>query len=148
MKGDNSLDKIACSEMICIINQLDERSISAIPKKVIDFFENNKEENYTCDISLDIPLEEQNLREDTIGFLCMINYEYLADDDEKKILYEKYSNIDKEVQKDYDIYEIFKKRQENMKQKETKTDNQLIVYEKENIVKRIINKFLRFLKGK
>lgn len=140
------MDKIVCSEVNCILSQLDEWYYSLIPKEVIEFFEKNKDDKYECDISLDIPLEKQNLRNKTIEYISMINYEFLASEKEKKVLDEIYEENEKRIEKEQNVYEIFKNRQnEKINHKENK---EMIVYKKDNLFTKIIDKLKKFFRFK
>lgn len=137
------MDKLACSEIICILNQLDESSRMKVPKNIIEFFENNKDGNYNCNIDLNKPLENQNLRKETIEFLCMINYEYLSNEDEKRKLYEIYKENDRRINQKQDVYEIFKRRTEGKE-----THQELVENKKEKLFIRVIKRLKDFLNRK
>lgn len=76
--------KLAYSEIYTIINFLNEDLKNKIPTKLSVFFENEREKSYIPKIDENIPLEEQNLLEDTINLLAMLKLNYWCRDEEEK----------------------------------------------------------------
>lgn len=143
------MDKIAYAELDCIFNQLDTNDLLKIPMHVIQYFKENKDENYHCNIDLHIPLEKQNLHLETIQYLCAINYLYLSDEHEQKELRKIYEENDKTFAEKTDIDKLFeKKKAQNMQIHSSNSENSLTVYKKTSFVKTIINKIRNLFKKK
>ena len=144
------MDKIAYAELDCIFNQLDTNDLLKIPMHVIQYFKENKDENYHCNIDLHIPLEKQSLHLETIRYLCAINYLYLSDEHEQEELRKIYEENDKIFAEKTDIDKLFEKRKAQNMQKysSSNSENALTVYEKDSFIKKIINKIRNLFKKK
>lgn len=143
------MDKIAYAELDCIFTQLNANDLSKIPTKVIQYFKENKDENYHCNIDLHIPLEKQSLHLETIRYLCAINYLYLSDEHEQEELRKIYEENDKILVEKTDINKLFEKRKaHNMQKYSSNSENALTFYEKDSFIKKIINKIRNLFKKK
>ena len=58
-------------EILTIINNMDEKYKQAIPKKLLEFFEKNKDNKYKFQIN-DLTLKNQTLLKETIGILIIL----------------------------------------------------------------------------
>ena len=92
------------------------------------------------------PLEEQNLKKETIVILGLIYRDFLASPEEKEKLQikdaEELKRIEQEMQEQYDIENIYKKRKKrnrlsNIEEDQESTD--LILSEKPSFLKRFFN---------
>lgn len=130
---------------------LSEEQRNEIPKKLRDFFKEEKDIEYIKNINKDIPIKDQNFKEETLAIIALLNLQYWCkDEEEKKRLQEIYAQNEKEYQdmlyEKYNPNDIFKKNdgiitETNIKQE---ISMQMIEY-KEPIFKRILNKILNFL---
>ena len=135
-----------------IINELEDKEKNMIPSKLRKIIHDNKLESYQSEIRIDIPLEQQQLHQDTQAFLAMLYLIYWCQDENEKrelriTLADNEEKFQKELSEKYDVYNIFKERQErtlNRNEEEIK-ETQVTVY-KESLFKRILNKIFRFLK--
>lgn len=141
----------AYSEIDEFLGLLSEEQRNEIPKKLRDFFKEEKDIEYIKNIDKDIPIKDQNLKEETLAIIALLNLQYWCkDEEEKKRLQEIYAQNEKEYQdmlyEKYNPNDIFKKKDETTieNKNETKKDMQIIEY-KEPIFRRIINKILNFL---
>ncbi len=80
IKLSNALSQV--SAILAYTEELKEQ----LPTKLIDFIESNKSINYNWEFDPCIPLEEQNLLQDTKVLLGIIYRAYMCDDDERKEL--------------------------------------------------------------
>jgi len=72
--------KKAYSEIVEILKLIeDEEKLSKIPFEVIQMFKNNADPEYKPTISMEIPLEEQNLMNETYSILGFIATKYWTD---------------------------------------------------------------------
>lgn len=144
------MDKIAYAELDCIFNQLNTTDLLKIPVQVIQYFKENKDKDYHCNIDLHIPLEKQNLHLVTIQYLCAINYLYLSDKNEQEELRRIYEKNDRRIAEKTDIYKVFEKKKEKNAEKyhSSTSDKHLIVYEKHSLLRNIIHKIKAFFNGK
>lgn len=126
-------DTKAFAETLFIINCLPYNEQSKIPKKLIEFLNKNKNNDYIININPNIGLENQNLLEETKELLKEIYLSYFISEEEKnKILQnDKYIEIIENdlKNKKYSSDKIFEK-QHNIKDKlpENHVDTVLIEY--------------------
>ena len=133
----------AYSEVYAILNMLEGEHRERVPRKIIDFFEEERDKEYNPIIDVNIPLEKQNLRRKTIVLLAILNLNYWCDSEEEKqeILdsfakNEELKRIkEKELTENYNINNLFKKIENN----ENKTEVSLIEYKKQNFIQKIIS---------
>lgn len=134
----------AYSEIYQILQLLDNEFIDKIPNKLIEFIEREKDNNYNVIIKSDIPLEEQDLLEETINILAMLKLDYWCESENekeelKKILVENEYYYQEELREKYNTDNIFKNR------KIENTNNLPIKIEKPNFLKKIIQYIQKFL---
>lgn len=147
--------RIAYAEINSFIELLPEKEKTKIPNDLVDFFRKEKDKETTKKLSLDIPIEEQNLNDETWNLIALLYLKYLCEDEnEKKELEKIYEENDRkymeEIKEKYDPENVFKERDKvQNKEKnmvEEKQKNLPIEIPKETIIqkiKRFINKLLR-----
>ena len=129
--------KKAYSEVYEILQLLGSEFIDKVPNKFIEFIAKEKDNEYYQNIKKDIPLEEQNLLEDTINILAMLKLDYWCENEEEKeelesILTENERLYQEDLREKYNPDNIFKR-------KEIENPNNLpIEIEKVNLWKRIL----------
>lgn len=137
----------AYSEIDTFISLLTEEEQNEIPKKLREFFKTEKDKEYVKDINIDIPIKDQNLKEETLALIAMLNLQYWCkDEEEKKRLMKIYSDNEKKYQEElrekYNPDNIFKKKEEICTEN---VENKFQVVEyKESFFRRIKNKILKF----
>lgn len=134
--------KDAYAEVLSILELLDEEQKNKIPKKLKEFLENNKNQDYQVNIAPNIPLEEQDLLQKTVDILAMLKLNYwCANEEEEKdflsLLNENEKKYQEELRKKYNPDNLFK-------DKESKSvihahEELSILQYKENIFTRIKN---------
>ena len=134
----------AYTEVDNFIELLDEYHKNKIPKKLREFFKNEKEEKYIKNIYRNIPIKEQNLLQETLSLIAFLNLQYWCDDEEerkrlRKIYTENEKTSMKQMRLKYDINNIFKERRKEVIEEETKDNVSMIRY-KDSLIQRIINK--------
>lgn len=140
----------AYSEIDEFLGLLSEEQRNKIPKKLREFFKEEKDQEYKKGINPNIAIKNQDLKEETLGIIALLNLQYWCEDEnEKQRLKEVYAKNEQVYQEMLQVTfnpdNIFNKRTSNI-EKEQKQDEatQLVEY-KEPIVKRIFNKILKFL---
>lgn len=132
-------------EILEIIKLMGEEYKEKIPAKLLEIFEKNKDNNYEYSIDIKKGLAEQEFMEETLGLLGMIELDYWATPEEKKILKESLRKNEEEHQKrlqeKYSVDNIFNNKviSTTEKEKDNVNVNILKKYEK-NIFKRFIDK--------
>lgn len=140
----------AYSEIDEFLGLLSEKQRNEIPKKLRQFFKEEKDQEYFKNIDKDIPIKDQNLKEETLAIIALLNLQYWCKDEEKKRLRAIYTQNEKEYQdmlyEKYNPNDIFKRKEETVVENniETKENMQMVEY-KETILKRVLNGILKFL---
>ena len=131
----------AYTEIVNFIELLDEYNRNKIPKKLMEFFKVEKDNNYTKVIDPKIPIKEQNLKKETLALIAMLNLQYWCEDEkEKQRLKKIYANNEikyqEELRNKYNPDDLFKTKQKNI---ETNHSQQtaMIEYKELSIFQRI-----------
>jgi hypothetical protein len=138
------------SEVYEFINLLDIEFIEKIPNKLLNFFENEKDDNYLKNINPFENIENQNLKKDTITIINMLNLKYWANDEEKEKLQKKFIENNLKMQEKYSIDNIFDEEKIIPKSNEIKSKEQssveLIKVENKNIFIKVFEFFKKIFK--
>ena len=140
----------AYSEIDEFLELLSEEQRNKIPKKLREFFKEEKDQEYKKGINPNIAIKNQDLKEETLGIIALLNLQYWCEDEnEKQRLKEVYAKNEKVYQEMLQVAfnpdDIFKKRTSNAEKELEQAENTQIVEYKEPIIKRIFNKILKFL---
>mgnify|MGYP004545574215 CR=1 FL=1 len=140
----------AYAEVDTILNFMDKEYISEIPEKLRNMFREKKAKDYIKNIVPSKPLEEQELKDETLSILAVLNYNYWCkDESEKEKLLKLYADNEKKyqeiLQQKFNQDEIFKKNKEENQTKDAINQMQMIEY-KEPFIKRLINKIKSFFR--
>ena len=148
--------KQAYTEIDNFIELLTEEDRNKIPEKLRQFFKEEKDKNYIKKIDVDIPIKNQNLKEETLALIALLNIKYICNDDkEKDRLTKIYSENDIKYQKNlkkqyYD--NIFSNRKYNIQaiDEEVTKETAIIKYKQKNFIQKIFDKIkhLLFEKGR
>lgn len=134
----------AFSEVDEVLKLMPIDLLSKIPVQFRKVISENKDTNYKVNIKE--PLEVQNLKKETIVILGLIYRDFLASPEEKEKLQikdaEELKRIEQEMQEQYDIENIYKKRKKrnrlsNIEEDQESTD--LILSEKPSFLERFFN---------
>lgn len=136
--------RIAYAEIDSFIELLPRAEKEKIPSKLKQYFKDEKDKETTKKLSMDIPIEKQNLQEETWNLIAMVYLKYLCEDEEeKKELEQIYDENEKkyreEMKEKYNPEKIFKERE-----KQQVIQNLPIKVQKESIIQKII-KFINKL---
>lgn len=132
--------KEAFVEVDAILKLMPIDLVSKIPAQFRQTISENKSVDYKCDVKE--PLEEQNLKKETIAILGLIYRDFLASPEERERLQledaKELNEIKKKMQEQYDIENILKKRTE--KKEEDQGIKDLTIYKKPNLLKKFFDK--------
>lgn len=147
---ENNIYK-AYAEVDMILSFMDNKYIEKIPKKMRDFFKNEKLQNYEPNINPQLPLEDQELQKKTYAILAMLNINYWCNnEEEKKELIQLYAENDKkkeeELREKYNPDNIFKKKQTENISNTGDANTSLIEYKESNFFKKILDKIMSLFK--
>jgi len=143
--------QLAYAEVDAILAMLETEAVEKIPLKVREFFKREKDKNYIPKISEDFSeLDNIELMRETICLLTILDINYWCEtEEERQFILNKLKDNDRikeeELRERYNPDNIFKSK--------NKLDNSinnesvaLIEYKERSIIKRILDKILRFLK--
>lgn len=135
---------LAYSEVYEILNLLEDEYKNRVPKKVIEFFERERDENYNPIIEIDVPLDKQNLKRETMVLLAILNMNYWCDNaDEKQEMLNSFNENEaskklkeKELAEKYNPNNLFKKNEIH----EVIEEVAMVEYKEPNFIQKIIFK--------
>ena len=135
--------KLGITETIAILKLANKDEIKKIPKKFMDFLNENADKEYKFEIGNEVSLKELKIRKETKNILVMIAYNYWSNTSEEKAKFEK---ILKNNQQKYEQKLRDKYNQDNLFKNKSKIDKNedkitAMVEYKENIFKRIYKFF-------
>lgn len=107
-------------------------------KKVIS---ENRSQNYIPKIKE--PIKEEDLKYETRVILGLIYRDFLADPEEREKLQaqdaEEIRKIEEELQKQYDVDNIFRKRKEQKNTENAEDSTDMIIYKEQGFLQKIFN---------
>ena len=137
---------LAYAEIDEILNLLEDDYREMVPKKVRDFFKEEKMKDYHPEIDIEKPLIEQNLKRETMVLLAILNLNYWCENEEEKQRFlnelDKNEEEKKELEEKYNPDNLFKKKQDESIQ----NNLQIIEYKKPNFIQRLLTKIKKFFK--
>lgn len=133
----------AMAEVIYYLKGIKQEDIDKIPKKFIQYLNENASKEYKCDFDYNKPLKELNLLDETRGIIGMICYNYWCVTEKQKEQYLKRlsqneQQYQKILNKKYNPDNIFGKKKLDFI--ENTTNPTEITEYKESIFKKFINK--------
>ena len=145
------IDKQAVSEVIEILKHSEQQIMDKIPRKFIDFLNENTDKEYKAKINFNDETWDESIKEDTKAILALIYRDYIVSKEERnKLLEEEQKQINKQQQELYEKYNpdnIFKKKVDTSQKKDKESINnmQLIEIKEEIWFKKIWKKIISFL---
>ena len=125
------------TEVYEILKYLPKTDFQKIPKDILNFIIENKDNNYSWEIDKTKKLYEQKLSNDTVAILSYINMEFIVTDEQKQYLKKLYNYF--EYKKEYE-----KKANSNyndiFQKKEKMESNEIIKYQKKSFWTIILKK--------
>ena len=110
----------AYTEVLEIISYFPEEEYAKIPKEKIEFYEKNRERDYTFSIDPKIDLSEQNISKEANAIIVNLFRDYYANEKQKDKIKE--------------ILENNQKKEEEKKREKYNPDNKLKKNNKQNII--------------
>ncbi len=137
---------LAYAEIDEILNLLEDDYREKVPKKVRDFFKEEKMKDYHPEIDIEKPLIEQNLKRETMVLLAILNLNYWCENEEEKQSFldelDKNEEEKKELEEKYNLDNLFKKKQDES----TENNLQIIEYKKPNFIQILLTKIKKIFK--
>lgn len=145
----------AYTEIDNFIELLDEYNRNKVPKKLREYFKKEKDDTYTKTINPNIPIKEQNLKEETLALIAMLNLQYWCEDEEEKRRLKKiYSDNEikhqKKLREMYNPDDVFKNKQQltdkEIPYEEAQENVAMVEYKKETFIDKIKKFFIKIFK--
>lgn len=142
----------ASTEVLDILSHMKKQDVDRIPKKFINFLEQNTSKTYKAQIDYTKPIEEAKLKQKTYDLLGVIYLNYWADEEGKQDFIKKINENEEkyqiELREKYNPDNIFKKKGIEVESANDISEEKALVEYKESIFKRIINKIRYIFKIK
>ena len=144
----------AYSEVLEILNHISKEDYNKVPSNMIELFTTNQNKDYRFNYNINKTLNEQNVSKIAKTIIAILFRDYWATPGqrEKIIAREKYdiAKIEEEKREIYNPDDIFKKKEKFQEENIVSQNTSLIEYEESNILKKLLNKIMKFLhiKGK
>ena len=142
----NKKTKEIYSEVYQFLNLLGNDYIDKLPTSLINMLREKREVNYNPEYTYDIPLNEQNIKKETMSIIALLYLNYWCEDEKEKlevkqILKSNEDNYQLELRKRYNPDNIFKNHKQELKKVEANIDDEtsMIPYKKSTF-RKIINK--------
>ena len=121
--------------------------LNKIPSRFKEFVKSEKSKEFFPNIKE--PIENCELREETIIILALIYRDFLCNENEKKELKERdaeeLKKIEKEIREKYNPEDIFKKEEKN---EDNHQETGMIKYKEQSFIKRLFEKIKNiFIRG-
>lgn len=134
----------AAVEVLDILKHTRKEDVNKIPKKFIEFLENNKSKTYIANLDHTKTIKEMELKPKTQALLGLIYLKYWANEEEKlefrKKARENEVNYQKELNEKYNPDNLFKNKEKIIVSDDNKTNMTLQKVKKEIFIQRIIQK--------
>lgn len=137
----------AMAEVIYYLKGIKQEDINKIPKKLLQYLNDNASKEYKCDFDYNKPLKDLNLLDETRGIIGMICYNYWCINEIQKKQYIDKLNINELkyqefLHEKYNPDNLFKNKNEKNIEEPIKT-TEMIEY-KETLFKKIIIRIKNF----
>lgn len=141
----------AAVEVLEILSHTRKEDVNKIPKKFLEFLENNKSKTYIADLDHTKTIKEMNLKPKTEALLGLIYLKYWANEEEKtafkKRARENEIKYQEELREKYNIDNLFKSKKEIITDDNLQQEMSLQIVQHETFMQRIINKIKRLFRG-
>lgn len=141
--GRDKETRVAYAEIISFINLLPQDKQEKIPKNIIEYFKEEMDKDSKRELTTDIPLENQNLKNATWDLIAILYLKYLCEDEEEKkeleqIYAENERTYREEIKEKYNPEKILENREKKNTEQQDEVKNLPIEVKKENFIQKII----------
>lgn len=143
-------DANAMAEVMYYLKGIRQEDVDKIPKKFIQFLNENASKEYICNFDYNRPLKELNILDETRGIIGMICYNYWCVTEQQKELYlNKLSQNEQQYQgilhEKYNLDNLFKNRKQEYVEETQNIANEVAMVEyRGSTLKKVINKIKYF----
>ena len=141
-------DKCLYKDTYTIIEMMGDTLRSRINPQFIAFLRENKDDNFEGTVDRNIPLKNQNLRNEVKIMLSLIYINYFCEGEEKKkIIQKEEENIKNFYNKDiFETKNEIKAEEKNESKDETTSKSNAMIVYKESIIQKIVKKFKKLFR--
>lgn len=141
----------AAVEVLDVLKHTRKEDVDKIPRKFIEFLENNKSETYIANLDHTKTIKEMNLKPKSQALLGLIYLKYWADEEGKKAFKnrarENEIKYQEELREKYNTDNLFKNKKEIIRDEKIKEEMALQTIQHETFIQRIINKIKGIFRG-
>ena len=126
------------SEVYQVLNLLGNEYIYKLPTNLINMLKEKREINYNPQYTDDIPLNEQNIKKETMSIIVLLYLNYWCKDDNeileiRNILKENEDKYQLELRQKYNPNSIFSKQHKNSSIDNAQNNQELALIERMNV---------------
>lgn len=148
-------EKRVFSEVDAFLDIIDEEYKNKIPIKLRDLFKENKDKDYHPVYHVNIPIEEQNIKKETIAMIGLLHLNYWCETEKEKnelrnVFLDNQKKYEEKINKKYHVDDLFKNVSEKKSKENTEKIEEfkyMVEYNKPFYVK-IINFFRKLFNKK
>lgn len=134
------------SQVDAFLEMIDEKYRNKVPQKLRDLYKEYKKPGYNPVYSKEIPIEDQDIKKESIDMIGLLHLNYWCETEEQKqelrnIFYENEKKHQEKLRERYNPDKIFERKEENLEEKH-------MVEYKESFYVKIINFIKKLLKKK
>lgn len=123
-----NINSYAYAEVLEVLDNMEKEYVEMIPQSFINYLKENSIKEYKKHITLDKPLENQNLNSKTLSILAAINLKYwVVSEEHKRKLLNKYKENDikkkEKLKEKVDIENILETAKKMEKKEEINVNN-------------------------
>lgn len=141
----------AAVEVLDILDHTSEYKVNLIPTKFINYLKENAAKDYVARLDYSKPINEMNVKIETMGILGTICRNWWWNNEEKqeyaRLVREKQIRHQEELREKYNPDDIFKKKKQQEIQSESIEESNNSTYQMVEYKENIFNKILNFIKG-
>lgn len=141
-----NINSYAYAEVLDVLDNMETKYVEKIPQSFIEYLKENSDSDYQKHVTLDEPLEKQNLNSKTLSILAAINLKYWVEsENHKQELLKTYrKNGEKQKEKlseKVEVKDIFEKAEEIEKEENRENLSQNLPIARKSLFRRIIDYF-------
>lgn len=134
----------AAVEVLDILKHTRDEDVNKIPRKFIEFLENNKSETYSSKLDHSKTIKEMSLKPKTEALLGLIYLKYWANEEEKssfkKAAKEREIKYQQELKEKYNPDNLFENKKVVTEQEKIKEEAELPIVQKKTVIQKIMNR--------
>ena len=137
-------------EVLDILNHMDAEYVNKVPKKIIEFLQENSSKTYVSNLDHTKTIKDMELKPKTQAILGLLYMKYWANEEERISFENKLDENERkhrqEIEEKYNPDNLFKKEEIKVETKEEqKEEMQVKPVEKQTFIQKILSKIKKFL---